>query len=247
MDVSLCVALSPDGAERERNWTFLRERYERLFDWEIVTSDKLGHPWSKGTALHDAVSRASHERLILADADMMLAPDILARSVEMLRFAGWVVPHRKVYRLTEEITCRVIDGELGDKPFPTSPQWVVRRPYIGPRAGGILAITRQAWETSGGMDPRFRGWGGEDISFAKALLTLVGPCKRLAAPAWHLWHQNQAVTAGRRGAPANERLAGRYKDAHKDPEQMRLLTKEAHVDRDAHQPARHDHPALAVR
>lgn len=243
MGTSLCVALSLDGAERERNWRFLRERYERLFDWEIVTSDKLGSPWSKGTALHDAVERASHDEIVLADADILIAPDALTQAVKMLRFAGWVVPHRKVYRLTEEITRQVIDGEVGE-PRPTPPQWVVRRPYVGPRAGGILMITREAWEVSGGMDPRFRGWGGEDISFAKALHTLVGPCHRLAAPAWHLWHRNQAVTAGRRGSPANERLAGRYKDAHKDPERMAALIKEAHVDRNADQsPLRRDRAA----
>lgn len=225
MDTSICVPLTLDGAERERNWNFLQVRYERLYpDWEVVVGHQA-EPWSKGAALCDAVERSRGEALVIADADMMVRPEVLPEAVASLNEAAWVVPHGRVYRLSDEITERVIAGDVSE-PERVSPQWVVRRPYTGVRGGGLVVLTRKAWETVGGIDPRFIGWGGEDLSFGRALHTLCGPVLRWRHIAWHLWHRDQAIRARRRGSPENEALAGRYRTAFGNPEAMRAIVEE---------------------
>jgi hypothetical protein len=46
---------------------------------------------------------------------------------------------------------------------------------------------------------------------------------RLKGRLFHLWHQQEPIGASRRGCPESEALAGRYKDARGNPEQMRQL------------------------
>ena len=78
----------------------------------------------------------------------------------------------------------------------------------------------------GGIDPRFIGFGGDDISFARALDTLVGPCKRLDYPMTHLHHDRTPRRKGNRGSEANEQLAARYMLAAGDREAMLMIVKE---------------------
>ncbi|MFK4998906.1 galactosyltransferase-related protein [Bacillus sp. N9] len=55
--------------------------------------------------------------------------------------------------------------------------------------GGINVVPRKHFETVGGFDERFVGWGGEDDAFAASLNTLCGYVKRLDATIYHLWHK----------------------------------------------------------
>jgi hypothetical protein len=90
-------------------------------------------------------------------------------------------------------------------------------------------LSRAAYEESGGIDPRFSGFGGDDISWARALDTLVGPCVAGDAPMWHLFHPRSFRRAGNRGSAENEALAARYGDAAGDVIAMRKLVNEHRV------------------
>lgn len=230
MSISLIVPLTSSGPERIRNWLWCRRRYEHFHpDWEIVVAgDPEAGGWSKGRAVDAAVAASRGDILVLADADLLIAPSALTRAVESTSHEQWVVPHSAVYRLTEPAT-----RSLALNHEPTSVEvhtlareHLARRLYQGPAGGGYVVLTRQAYETVGGIDPRFLGWGGEDISFARALDTLVGPHERIGSPVWHLWHP-PLYGRKRVGSPANEALAGRYVDAKGDVEAMRALVAEA--------------------
>jgi hypothetical protein len=82
-------------------------------------------------------------------------------------------------------------------------------------------MLRSTWENVGGVDPRFVGWGGEDIAFGWALDTLAGPHTNLGAPLYHLWHP--LAVDRRKASPETDRLAGRYAEANGKPEAMRAL------------------------
>jgi hypothetical protein len=191
--------------------------------WEIIEGDCAGE-WSKGRALADAATRASHDILVLADADSIVPADVLAdAATRVAAGAAWVMPHRRVYRFDQAPTEAVYAGA---EPEP-NPAWCTnRRPYGGVTGGGITVLSRAAWAAVGGVDPRFVGWGGEDLAFGWALETLCGPGVHLGAPLFHLFHQQEWQGQRRRGSPESEALAGRYRDARNRPDVMRALVAE---------------------
>lgn len=223
-DVSVLVPYRPDGAERERNWSYLRERWQANHpDWQLVLGTCEG-AWSKGLAVADAARKAEGEVFIVADADVMVGREALVEAVERLQDAPWVIPHRIVYRLTERATQALIDGRirLGKKLPPR-----LGRAHLAPPGGGISAVRRDDFERVGGIDERFEGWGGEDISFARALDTLVGPHQRLDDCLWHLWHTPAKRRPRNRASEVSERLAARYLEANGDELAMRELCERA--------------------
>lgn len=228
MTVSLIVPLRPDGAERDRNWAYVRARYERLYpDWEIVChpGNPTG-PWSKGTAVNAAVRQASGDVLIVADADVLVGAEVLPRAIVALEDAAWVVPHGHVYRLTERVTAELIETQPDPRPAHISSASCRRLRRPGPAGGGLVVARQDDFATVGGIDERFTGWGGEDISLARALDTLVGRHVRLRAPAWHLDHEPMARREGNRASEASEALAARYLEAEGDPNAMAALCAE---------------------
>lgn len=219
MSVSVLVPYGPGCAWRARAWDYVRARYERLHpDWQLIEGHAPASTWSKGAAIDDAFERSTSDAIVIADADSFVDDEILTNAVEQLERHNWIVPHLVVRRLNRTATKSVLAGGEPRR------NHLDRAAYAGLPGGGIVVLRRSAYETVGGIDRRFLGWGGEDISFAWALETLVEPAQRLLADLWHLWHP--PATVKRRGSPASELLASRYREARHDPDAMRLLIAE---------------------
>jgi hypothetical protein len=106
-------------------------------------------------------------------------------------------------------------------------------PGAGHQYGAMAQMMpREAFYTVGGMDPRFRGWGSEDVSMLRALDTLWGQHEVEAGPILHLWHHRLGNNhlnrrwVGQSWEVANSRLAQRYAGAYAEPEYMRGLADE---------------------
>lgn len=229
MSVSIVVPFNEDGAERSRNWKYLRARYEQLYpDFQIVEGTCEG-PWRKGVAVNAAVRASEGDVLVIADADVMVGSHALVEALSALEYSAWVVPHRLVFRLNEEATKALIEGRLHSEPvgLPEAQQVAPIRP--GPAGGGISVMHRESYETAGGIDEGFRDWGGEDCSFARALDTLVGPHRCLANFMWHLHHEPMPRREDNRASPQSEILASRYLEAAGNPVAMAdLLTQRSY-------------------
>jgi len=219
--VSVVIPYTSDDEHRQAARRYVLGWYARHHpSWEVVEGECPGD-WSKGAALADAVDRASHDVLVVADADSFVPADVLDQAVRVLAAgAGWVMPHRIVFRLSEEHTRQIYAGSEPQR------RATCRAPYAGVTGGGITVLTRQTWRAVGGIDPRFVGWGGEDMAFGWALETLCGPGVHLAGPLFHLWHKHEAKGDHQRGCPQSEELAGRYRAAHNKPDAMRALIAE---------------------
>ena len=226
MDFSIVIPYRPGGDKhRERAFEFIKKHYERAHrDCELIVADAPTDEWSKGAAVNAGVAKASGEGLILADADSWVAEPDVRTAMEMLRlpsddnllpFPQWCVPHGNVFRLNEDWTQKVYAGAA---PRATE---VVRYPYLGLPGGGINVLTRYAFDAVNGMDPRFLGWGGEDLCFGIALTTMKYYHWRGTAPLWHLYHPHPAPTL--RGSPESETLVALYKAAERRPGPMREL------------------------
>lgn len=223
---SVLVPLSADTFERARNWAWLAARWAAYHpDLEVVLAEDPGPgPFSKGRALALAAEAARTGVFVLADADCWVSVAALEGALDALGSAPWVVPHRNVYRLAPARTVALTGGPVVDALGPLARRDLCRHHYQGVAGGGVAVLTRAAWDTVGGVDPRFCGWGGEDDSLGWALDALCGPHVRLDAPLWHLHHP--AAPTRRRALPESNALAGRYLDALKDPAAMAALISE---------------------
>lgn len=220
------AVLMPVGLTDE--WRVAAQRYVETwyrtnFPELPIYIGRCSGEWSKGAAVADALEQATIAHpdlstLVVADADSFtFNADHLRDAIDLvdLRRAPWVVPHTHVYRLRDRETVR-----LHESPGATPRLGHVHRtPYTGPHGGGITVLSTDAWRTVDGIDPRFLGWGGEDVAFGWALETLVGEPARLAARLVHLWHPHPAPDL--RGSPASEELVAAYRSARGVPRRMR--------------------------
>lgn len=158
--------------------------------------------------------------LVIADADVWC--DGVGEAVDAIEGgAGWAVPHDKLYRLTEQATAGVLAG--GGWP---GVRHLDERPYRGHEGGGIVVLPKPL-AVDVPLDPRFRGWGHEDDSWAIALSAVAGGPWRGTEPLWHLWHPPQVRVSRRIGSDGGKALFRRYWAARNRPEQIRALLREA--------------------
>lgn len=194
------------GGEERREWLWdvCRPWLER-FGWPIYTGDSVG-PWARAAAVNAASSAAGDWDLALvADCDTIADPGSIYRAMDWIRSTGGAArPHAERWMLTKEGS--LLAAQRG--PSAIKPEHLGKL-YPG---GGLLVITRAAWDKVGGYDEDFIGWGYEDSALTMSLMKL-GLWERLPGEAWHLWH------SGEGNKPRRESL-NRYKALLKENAEM---------------------------
>lgn len=232
MSTEIIVPWRAGCPHRERIWDWLSSRYAAEYPHLRVTlapepenrceALRRGEavPWVKALAFTPALQASDAEIVVMADADVW--SDGLDEAIAAVRGgAEWATPHGEVLRLTEEATEAVLGG--GDP----EGQPLEQRPYPGVLGGGFVVARRETL-LEVPMDPRFKGWGGEDESWGFALWHLLGPPKRLGRPLYHLWHPPQERITRRRGSTESWRLRKRYSAAARSgPDAFQALLEEA--------------------
>lgn len=231
----MVVPLEGDDPDRAANWRWLQARYARQHPGWVVARcaarERQGVSFVKGRAANATAAAFAADVLVVADADCIAGKDALERAVAVVaEQRGWAVPFGDVYRLNPEASAGVRAG-----PFDVVPSIVPfaqldpERPfaYRGKPGGGIVVAAREAWDTVGGFDERFVGYGGEDFALGHALSTCAGRPHRESAPLWHLWHPGQPGydPSGRLPIEAR-RLLARYRAATRSTATMRALLDE---------------------
>jgi N-terminal domain of galactosyltransferase/Glycosyl transferase family 2 len=252
--ISLLVPFSPGlSADRDRIWTWAREYWRHhLAGAQIVMGHdpqhklaQAGHPFSKTSAVNAAAHHARGDILVILDADAYVHPSIVldaAREIRHARATGrklWYVPYRHFYRLSPDATERVLTSDPRDPWHPSTPPppedvdpTVHASSSYGHHFMAMIAIMpREAFEATGGMDPRFAGWGGEDVSYMRCVDTIYSPHKTLDRSVFHLFHGTFGVGINREWEGQDKRkpfavLGSRYAQAYGDRARMLRLTNE---------------------
>lgn len=239
MRVVLLVPWRTDDGPRASAWNVCRRRWEAQFpDWPIYEGASPDGPFQRAAAINDAAAQAGDwDVAVIIDADVMLPAANVREAVERAYISGKVTwAHRRWRELSKEATERLtgpkseiqapgvlgasieaaeLNGlDMGGKPLldlavskTTALSWSC-----------CIAIRRDAWETIGGFDERFIGWGHEDAAFMSAAGALVG-WDRIEGDVLNLWHPRvpgagraDKVSADRYTpeALANGRLGMRY-------------------------------------
>lgn len=254
LGISLVVPYRSAGDEyRDRNYEWLRQYYtHNLPAAQWVQGHTSAVPFNKCAAVNDGFRRAYGDIIVVLDADAFMDTQALLDAAAEIRWARrhghglWVMPYRRLYRLTQRTTDYV---ESFDPTLPWGDQYFgdadagecLSYEYenhgngslYGHMFGAMVQVhPREAFEVTGGWDERFSGWGGEDISFGRCVDTLYGRHKSLNYPVYHLWHpqlpggSSQWATSRRweGQTSGNEDLAQRYYEAYLDYSKMRALT-----------------------
>jgi hypothetical protein len=245
--ISLLVPFreEPGAPERAAVWDWLQVYWSyELPEAELVVGTNDDMPFSKTKAINAAARASSGDVFVILDSDCFFRGEIIQQCADRIRAAQresnplWFTPYRHIYRLTEERTRMIIESRPYNPvrvPSPPPPWWVESTlgSMHGHRYGALIQILpRVAFEMVGGMDERFSGWGGEDVSFLRALDTLYSPHKSVEADALHLWHpktgtsEEERMWEGQSSPQSNYRLASRYNQATGDRARMRKLVDE---------------------
>jgi hypothetical protein len=250
--VSMLVPFRDDGEHRSRVWRWLRQYWRcRGLDAEIIQGWDTGTPFSKAVAVNNAASLARGRVFAIIDADTYLPGDVLtscAETIESHHAVGrktWFMPYNELYRLNQSATIAFLQTSPGDPVVTGQPPltdvevigghtpYTPSSPFKGHEFGAMAQIMgREAFLSVNGMDPRFRGWGSEDVSFLRALDCLWGQHEVARSQALHFWHARigsglvDRQWVGQSWGEANSRLAQRYAAAIAEPGYMRALVDE---------------------
>lgn len=244
--ISLLIPFSSNDPIRKKNFRWLLRYWaHELPDAEIVIGKSHGRIFCKGEALNNAVRKSRGRILVILDADAYLPGHIIEycsnRILEELELGNnlWYVPYRRLFRLREWITHLILKSDPEcplELPYPFPLNWSEdngNKSRYGHRYGAmIMMFPREAYETLGCFDERFRGWGGEDIALLRALDTLFGKHKTVNNDIFHLWHpfigENYKTRKwkGQKHANINSELANKYNRANRKPTKMRKLVDE---------------------
>jgi hypothetical protein len=227
--VSVIVPWRADGGQRDRLWAWCLGFWRSQLDpsaAEILECDSGDERFTRGRSINLGVSRARGDLLVIADADTFVSA--LPEALRLCDWGGrWTIAYDEweYHFLTPEATERrlALSPVVGTYE-PVEGEWKER---LVSRSGCIV-FTRAMWETVGGYDPRFYGWGYEDDALVAAADTLLGHHSRAEGWAVQLWHPH--IESERFEQPhigENRALSDRYALARGNPDAMRALIAEA--------------------
>jgi hypothetical protein len=123
-------------------------------------------PFSVSRALNDAAKHARGDRFLLFGADHVPDPAVVVWAIAQMKAHPWARLHDHVLYADEKLTASILADSFGKGQFyPHHAGW---SRHNAP-CPGVLGLTRAAFESAGGLDERFQGWGYEDTEFLTRL------------------------------------------------------------------------------
>ena len=195
MDISILIPWRGGDPQRERVFEYILGRWTEFagkYGFQVcVGEDDAGGPFNLSRAQNRAFKQAEHDILFMIGADTLPDIGVVSTAASCVRDPspqwvytraghGWVPLFEKTAYYSEEATARILHGaDPDDEPLD----------YELPFCTGPVALTRDAYVATGGMDERFSGWGYEDAAFRQTLAGLFGAPPAVPATARCLWHE----------------------------------------------------------
>jgi FkbM family methyltransferase len=166
-----------------------------------------------------AAAPANTEVFVFADADGIVGPEHLRQAVRIAAAGMPASPACWLEILLDEEAAAVCAGD------PSVAPGIRKDPCRGVCGLDyylINAISRKQFAEVGGYDERFADYGGEDLSLAAVVRTLLGGPASVDAHAYHLQHETP-IGGREQLTPATEAHQARYRAAEGDAAAMRAL------------------------
>ncbi|OXX84297.1 hypothetical protein AVM15_05240 [Paraclostridium benzoelyticum] len=194
-NLSIIIPFKPDNGDRERNWNWLKKRYEALMpDAELCIDERNETPYCKSAAINDAVRKSTRDILLMVDADIVLNIIDLKKAMNEVYDKGIVAPSRLV-RFSENATNTILENNS----FVVDDSFIDNNTKIFTSIfSGICLIKKEIFKKCGGYDEVFKGWGNEDIAFVKCMHRVNGPIHKI--PNFTIYHLHHKTDDNHRDA-----------------------------------------------
>ena len=211
---AIMVPRRADGGQRDVVWEYVRRHWEPM-GLPIIEGHHDDGPFNAAAARNRAAA-GDWDVAVFVDADtIMFDHEPVQKAIRLAASTGYMVRPYTRYTIMDEAGSAALMAS-GEKPRQG------HRLLREAAHGGVNVVPRSLWDTVGGYDERFRGWGSEDTAFELACRVLGG-FRQLHGEVIHLWHP---VSTDRNtsdpGFIANVALRHRYEAARR-PEAMRAL------------------------
>jgi len=189
---------------------------ENLPGAEIVTVDSGETPFNLARCRNVGIAAVADpdEVVVVGDADTIPSLAPLLTAIAAAASSGLVhLPYTRYQWLGAAGTAAFFAGAALD---------AVEATLVVGACSGVYVTTRSTWESHGGQDERFRGWGFEDSAWFVAHSTLLGSQPRRHEGDVYALHHETQLREGEQ-YEANAALRERYRDAEVSAEAMRAL------------------------
>lgn len=224
VDISIIIPF--DGSvdrQQQFNWVYRKWLSKIDETMEIVVSAGDGlTPFSKSAAINMGYRQSRGSLLILTDADTWPSFDSIVYAINKFKNGlwQWAKPCQQFYRISKNETNNILNAGLS---YEFDDVLENMCDSVESETNACLMVTRELFETVGGFDERFRGWGGEDEAMIKMLLAASGQWNETNFAAYHLWHpfnlsgvQLDYSNVWKGQAGTNGTILKEYKEIHKD-------------------------------
>jgi predicted glycosyltransferase involved in capsule biosynthesis len=207
----LLVPWRPDGGRRDELWAFCRRWWS---DFEIIEGSSDDGPFRRAQAINRAAACTDADVFAVIDADVVADAQQVRQAAKMARETRRVVfAFTQYYALNIATTAAVLEGRA-DLLARTDDRRRGARWWTDRHESSIVVIPRTVWDTVGGFDERFVGWGQEDVAFAHSARLLTGEPERVDGPVYHLWHRRSSERSRKlENWRRNQALGERYRSA----------------------------------
>ncbi|WP_238458080.1 galactosyltransferase-related protein [Alkalihalobacterium alkalinitrilicum] len=224
-NVSVLIPYKPDNGLRDQLLAWVITFYKNVLPKiEICIGENHDDLFSRAQAINNAAKKATKDIFVIADGDIVYNPQVIKRSIQLLEKYAWVIPYKKCLDLTEDSTNKLLK-KPPHWPLPKEIEYTERfkddTKYQS--VGGFTILSRKNFNSVGGFDERFKGWGGEDDAFKHAMDTICGPHKRIEDEfIYHLWHPK---VGGKKNPniEKNRHFIRRYASCNGNIEKMKTL------------------------
>lgn len=194
---------------RRANFDWIMSRWEHFFGGKanLAVGCSNEFPLERSVQRNELAKRYEDDVIVFADADTVFDPGLVSKSVDKCKSGDlWVIPYgeKRYHVLTQSASIRVLSrspsSEVGEPPRSDCEAQVTSW-------AGCVVVPRVAWESVGGYDERFTGWGHEDVAFRLALDYQWRKHDRIhGGYVMHLWHPRNEADFGSADELRNRKL-----------------------------------------
>lgn len=177
-----------DCIYRRKHFNFLVDYYSQEFD--VILGDNEGD-FNRSAARNAGVEKSTSAISVVIDADNFIKHQNIYEAIELAKQKNALVkPFRYFGYITEESTDKFYEFfGLADIHYD-----FINEPQRG-FTGGAYVMKKSLWQSIGGMDEGFIGWGAEDDAFHILVEKKLGKIFYGSGTDIHLYHPAYRVTS----------------------------------------------------